>query len=160
MTDGKHFRTVDEARRSARIPAAQTVLDEVEQKAVDAWLAYPFADRRLPHHLLPKGLGAPSDEESQSEFPARFQYDGELCYDDCRRQRAALEAGQTEFANRDGLRRAISLRRIASWIHQHPDSPYVDRFLAFGSQQQLAAWNLAPPHDEEVYEDTEEEGYD
>jgi len=157
-------RTEAEARRSAQIPADQSVLDEVEQHTLAQWLAYPYADRRLRAHLLPKGLAPSTDEEVGAEYPPRFEkamYDGELSYADCRLQRKALESGQTEFTNRHGRRRTISVKRIATWLHAHShDSPYVDRFRALLTADQQATWNLAPEVDDEVFEDTEDEGYD
>lgn len=156
-------RTEAEARRSAQIPADRTVLDEVEQHTLAQWLAYPYPDRRLPSHLLPKGLAPATDEELESEYPPRFSamYDGELSYADARLQRKALESGQTEFTNRHGRRRTISVERIATWLHAHShDSPYVDRFRALLTADQQATWNLAPEVDDEVFEDTEDEGYD
>ena len=154
-----------EARRSAGIDIRRPdrLLDEVEQDTLAQWLAYPYPDRRLPSHLLPKGLAPATDEELESEYPPRFSamYDGELSYADCRLQRAALESGQTEFTNRHGRRRTISVKRIATWLHAHShDSPYVDRFRALLTADQQATWNLAPEVDDEVFEDTEDEGYD
>lgn len=173
MTDAEK-----DARESASIPLRLVHLDAVQQKVLAEWLAYLSKYPDCLKRPKPKGWEQKVDAMTEAEHdaycesPARLYVYGERNHIDATRKYMALEKGDMFFITYDGLRREIDERIARRYVKKHPDSPGSKSLLkqlpevvpvvepVIEVEVKSAYVSRYDDADDEVYEDTKDEGYD